>query len=81
MTVHRIANLETRLVRWMVGTVFATATLTVGILRLLGYRLEIPGGGGDAVLAAGAARRSAGGGPADRSAGRGRRHDRGARPA
>ena len=31
-----IANLETRLVRWMVGTVIATATLTVGILRLLG---------------------------------------------
>ena len=31
-----IANLETRLVRWMVGTVIATATLTVGILRLIG---------------------------------------------
>ena len=31
-----IANLETRLVRWMVGTVIATATLTVGILRLVG---------------------------------------------
>ena len=30
-----MANLETRLIRWMVGTV-ATATLTVGILRLLG---------------------------------------------
>ncbi len=30
-----IANLETRLVRWMAGTVIATATLTVGILRLL----------------------------------------------
>ena len=29
-----IANLETRLVRWMVGTVIAT--LTVGILRLIG---------------------------------------------
>ena len=32
----QIANLETRLVRWMVGTVIATATLTVGILRLIG---------------------------------------------
>ena len=31
-----IANLEIRLIRWMVGTVIATATLTVGILRLLG---------------------------------------------
>ena len=31
-----IANLETRLVRWMVGTVIATAALTVGILRFLG---------------------------------------------
>ena len=31
-----IANLETRLIRWTVGTVIATATLTVGILRLLG---------------------------------------------
>ena len=31
-----IANLETRLIRWMVGTVLATATLTVGILRLFG---------------------------------------------
>ena len=31
-----MANLETRLIRWMVGTVVATATLTVGILRLLG---------------------------------------------
>ena len=31
-----IANLETRLVRWMVGTVIATATLTVDIVRLLG---------------------------------------------
>ena len=31
-----IANLETRLIRWMVGTVIATATLTVGILRLIG---------------------------------------------
>ena len=31
-----IANLETRLVRCMVGTVIATATLTVGILRLIG---------------------------------------------
>ena len=31
-----IANLETRLIRWMVGTVIATATLTVGILRLTG---------------------------------------------
>ena len=31
-----IANLETRLVRWMVGTVIATATLTVAIVRLLG---------------------------------------------
>ena len=30
-----IANLETRLIRWMVGTVIATATLTVGILRLI----------------------------------------------
>ena len=32
----QIANLETRLVRGMVGTVIATATLTVGILRLIG---------------------------------------------
>ena len=32
----QIANLETRLIRWMVGTVIATATLTVGILRFLG---------------------------------------------
>ena len=31
-----IANLETRLIRWTVGTVIATATLTVAILRLLG---------------------------------------------
>ena len=31
-----IANLETRLIRWMVGTVIATATLTVGILRIIG---------------------------------------------
>ncbi len=31
-----IASLETRLIRWMVGTVIATATLTVGILRLIG---------------------------------------------
>ena len=31
-----IATLETRLIRWMVGTVLATATLTVGILRLFG---------------------------------------------
>ena len=31
-----IAGLENRLIRWMVGTVIATATLTVGILRLLG---------------------------------------------
>ena len=31
-----IANLETRLIRWMVGTVTATATLTFGILRFLG---------------------------------------------
>lgn len=31
-----IANLETRLVRWMVGTVIATAALTVGILRFMG---------------------------------------------
>ena len=31
-----IASLETRLIRWMVGTVIATATLTVGILRLMG---------------------------------------------
>ena len=32
----QIANLETRLIRWMVGTVIATATLTVGILRFIG---------------------------------------------
>ena len=31
-----VANLETRLVRWMVGTVIATAGVTVGILRLFG---------------------------------------------
>ena len=31
-----IATLETRLIRWTVGTVIATATLTVGILRLIG---------------------------------------------
>ena len=32
-----LASLETRLIRWMVGTVIATATLTVGILRGLDY--------------------------------------------
>ena len=32
-----MGNLETRLIRWMVGTVIATATLTVGILRLVGF--------------------------------------------
>lgn len=32
----QIANLETRLIRWMVGTVIATGTLTVGILRFIG---------------------------------------------
>ena len=31
-----MGNLETRLIRWLVGTVIATATLTVGILRLVG---------------------------------------------
>ena len=31
-----MANLETRLVRWMIGSVIATATLTVAIVRLLG---------------------------------------------
>ena len=31
-----IASLETRLIRWMVGTVLATAALTVGILRFAG---------------------------------------------
>lgn len=31
-----IASLETRLIRWTVGTVIATATLTVAIPRLLG---------------------------------------------
>ena len=31
-----IASLETRLIRWLVGTVIATATLTVGILRVIG---------------------------------------------
>jgi len=31
-----LASFETRLIRGMVGTVIATATLTVGILRLLG---------------------------------------------
>ena len=31
-----IASLETRLVRWMIGTVIATATLTVAIVRLMG---------------------------------------------
>ena len=31
-----IATLETRLIRWVVGTVITTATLTVGILRLVG---------------------------------------------
>ena len=30
-----IASLETRLIRWMVGTVLATATLTFAILRFL----------------------------------------------
>ena len=30
------ADLGTRLVRWMIGTVFATAALTVGILRFPG---------------------------------------------
>ena len=32
----QIANLETRLIWWMVGTVIATATLTVGILHFIG---------------------------------------------
>lgn len=32
----QVANLETRLIRWTVGTVIATATLTVGILRFIG---------------------------------------------
>ena len=31
-----IANLQTRLIRWMVGTVLATGGLTFGILRFLG---------------------------------------------
>ena len=31
-----IASLETRLIRWMVGTVLATGGLTFGILRFLG---------------------------------------------
>ena len=31
-----IAHFETRLIRWMVGTVITTATLTVGSLRLVG---------------------------------------------
>ena len=31
-----IAGLETRLIRWMVGTVLATGALTVAILRLVG---------------------------------------------
>ena len=31
-----IASLETRLIRWMVGTVLATAALTLGILGFLG---------------------------------------------
>ena len=31
-----VANLETRLIRWMVGTVLATGGLTFGILRFLG---------------------------------------------
>ena len=30
-----IASLETRLIRWTIGTVLATAALTVGILRFL----------------------------------------------
>ena len=33
---HRQANVATRLVRWMVGTVIATVTLTVVLLRLGG---------------------------------------------
>lgn len=32
----QVANLETRLILWTVGTVIATATLTVGILRFIG---------------------------------------------
>ena len=31
-----VANLETRLIRWMVGTVLATGGLTFAILRFLG---------------------------------------------
>ena len=31
-----VANLETRLIRWMVGTVLATGGLTFGIQRFLG---------------------------------------------
>ena len=30
-----IANLETRLVRWIVGTILTTAGVTVAIVRLL----------------------------------------------
>ena len=33
---HRVANLKTRLIRWMVGTVLATGGLTFAILRFLG---------------------------------------------
>ena len=35
-----IANLETRPIRWMVGTVIATATLTVGIIRRCGAQVS-----------------------------------------
>ncbi len=31
----QIANLETRLIKWMVGTVITTAALTFGILRFI----------------------------------------------
>jgi hypothetical protein len=31
-----IASLETRLIRWMVGTVLATGALTFAILRFVG---------------------------------------------
>ena len=37
-----IANLDTRLIWWMVGTVIANATLAVGILRLIGIEANSP---------------------------------------
>ena len=59
-----LADLETRLIRWMVGAVSATATFAVWILRLIGtygssFRLRfLIGAPGELTLAHGRARPS-----------------------